>query len=190
MSGIAIDDGEEILGLQLGAAPDDQRQTAIAVFDKRLEYGAVGGNDADAAVLLPQRESLPLGDGDLQPIGIELEDGRIGDPRIRHQAGPRGVGIEKKKRGPAGHAGGGENVFAADFLRSGQRNRRDTKAERVGGFVAGILQPSDDVGDMTAGDHAVAERGGQQQDGGGDADAGRRRHPHDARQRQRPKRRR
>ena len=60
--GIAVEDGEKILAWRSRAAADDQRQAEIAVLDERFEHRAVGGDDADAAVLLPQREGLPLGD--------------------------------------------------------------------------------------------------------------------------------
>ena len=59
---VAIEKGEEILGLPLGAAADHQRQAEIAVLDERFEHRAVGGDDVDVAVLLPEREGLTLGD--------------------------------------------------------------------------------------------------------------------------------
>ena len=45
--GITVDNGEEILGLALGAAADHERQAEIAILDERLEHGAVVGDDAE-----------------------------------------------------------------------------------------------------------------------------------------------
>ena len=111
MSGKRSRIGEEIVGLPLGAASDHERQAEIAVVDEGFEDGAVGGDDADAAVLLPQREGLPLGDRDLQPVGIKLEHGRVGDPRIGKEPRAGRVGVEEQQRGAAGHAGGGREFF-------------------------------------------------------------------------------
>ena len=65
---ITVDDGEKVPGLPLGVAADHKRQAEIAVLDKGLEHGAVGGDDAEPAVLLPQRKSVTLGDRDLQAV--------------------------------------------------------------------------------------------------------------------------
>ena len=144
-----------------GAVADHQRQAEIAVLDERFEHRAVGGDDADAAVLLPEREGLPLGDRDLQAVGIKLQHRRIGDPRIGHQPRARRVGVEEQQRGAAGDAGGGENFFAADFLLAGQRNRGDAQADRIRNRIARILEPSDQVGEVLALDDAIAECAGQ-----------------------------
>ena len=165
--------------MSLSAPSDNKRQAKIAILHKRFEDGAVGGDDANAAVFLPERKGLSLGDGDLQAVWVELEHGRIGDPGIRHQPGPRSVGVEEKQRRMPGHAGDGEYLFAADFLRSGERNGRNPKTNRIGALVAGILQPIDDVGDVTAGDGAVTERCSEQQNRSGDAKSRRRRQPRD-----------
>ena len=153
----------------LGALADQKRQAAIAILDERLEHRAVGGDHAHGAVLLPQRKSLPLGDADLQPIRIKLEHRRVGDPGIGHQPRPRRFGIEEQQRGVPGHAGDGQDLFAADFLRPGERNGGNAKAGGVGGLVAGVLEPIDDIGDMAAGDGAVAERRDQQKNRTGNA---------------------
>ena len=126
------------------------------------------------AVLLPERESLPLGDADLQTVGIKLEHGRVGDPGIGHEPGARRLGIEEQKRGVAGHAGDGQHLFAADFFRAGQRDGGNAETGGVGRLVAGILQPIDDVGDMAAGDGAVAEGCGQEKNEAGKAEPARR----------------
>ncbi len=122
--GMPIEDVEEILGLALGALTDHQRQFDVSALDKRLKHGAVGGDDFDASVLLPQRKRLTLGDRDLQAVRIKLEHGRVGDPGIRHQACARRIGIEEQQRSAAGHAGRGQYFFAADFFLARQRNRR------------------------------------------------------------------
>ena len=153
----------------LGALADQKRQAAITILDERLEHRAVGGDHAHGAVLLPQRKGLPLGDADLQPIRIKLEHRRVGDPGIGHQPRPRRVGIEEQQRGVPGHAGDGQHLFAADFLRPGERNGGNAKAGGVGGLVAGVLEPIDDIGDMAAGDGTVAERRDQQKNRTGNA---------------------
>ncbi len=160
--GKAVDDGEEIVARALCAFADQKRQAAIAILDERFEDRTVGGNDADGAVLLPERKSLPLGHADLQTVGIKLEHGGVGDPGIGHEPGARRLRIKEQKRGVAGHAGDRQHLFAADFLRAGQRNGGNTETGGVGRLVAGVLQPIDDVGDMAAGDGAVAEGCGQE----------------------------
>ena len=89
----------------LGALADHQRQRGKALRHVRLEHGAVGGDQRDAAVLLPEREGLALLDVDVQAAGIKLEHGRVGDPRIGHQPRARLRGVEKQQRGAAGDAG-------------------------------------------------------------------------------------
>ena len=66
----------------LGAAARRPAADRDIARDSRLEHGAVVGDHADAAVCLPQRERLALGDRDLQPVGIKLQHRRVGDPRI------------------------------------------------------------------------------------------------------------
>ena len=98
--GIAIEQREEVLGARLGAAADHQRQPhQRAASTIGLEHGAVVGDDGDAAVLLPEREGLALGDGDLQLAGIELEHGRVGDPGIGLEPLARRLDIEEQQRG-------------------------------------------------------------------------------------------
>jgi len=62
-----------------------------------------------------------------------------------------------------GHAGDGQHLFAADFLRPGERNRSNAKPGGVSGLITGILQPIDNLGDMTAQYRAVAQRHDNQQ---------------------------
>ena len=170
---IAVDDSEKILGLAFGVAADHKGQAEIAVLDEGLEHGAVGGNHAQPAVLLPQRKSVTLGDRDLQPVRIELEHGGVGDPRICQQPLARRIGVEEQKRGAAGDAGRGEDFFAADFLLAGERDRRDAEAERVGRDIACILGPVDHLGHMLSGDRAIDQRAGNEQDRSDDAGAAR-----------------
>jgi hypothetical protein len=167
--------GEEVLGGALRAFADHDRKTDIAPLDERFEHRAIRCDDADAPVFLPQRKSLALGDGDLQAIGIELEHRRIADPRIGHQFCARHVGVQKQQRGAAGDAGGGENFFPADFLRSGQRNRDNAETERVRRGVARVLEPVDDIGNVLASNHAVTQHAGDEQHCAGDTDARRQR---------------
>ena len=167
--GVVVDNGQEIVAGALGALADQKRQAAITILDERLEHRAIGGDHAYGAVLLPQRKGLPLGDADLQAIRIKLQHRRVGDPGIGHQPRPRLVGIEEQQRGVPGHAGDGQDLFAADFLRPGERNGGDAKAGGVGGLVAGVLEPIDDIGDMAAGDGTIAERRNQQKNRTGDA---------------------
>ena len=169
--GIAVDDGEEILGRAFRAFADHERQPDIAAFDERFEHRAVGGDDADAAVLLPDGKSLPFGHRDLQAIGIKFQHRRIANPRIGHQPLARGVGVEEQQRSAAGDAGGGEDFLAADFLRAGQRNRGDPEADRIRHRVAGVLEPGDQIGKVLALDDAIAERAREQQHGSRDTDA-------------------
>ena len=117
MSGWRSTTARKSLACRSAPRADDQRQAAIAILDERLEDGAVFGDDTDASILLPQRKGMTLGDGDLQAVGIKLEHRRVGDPGIRQQPRPRRIGVEEQERRAAGHAGGGEDFFAADFLR-------------------------------------------------------------------------
>ena len=72
-----------------------------------------------------------------------------------------------------------ENLFAADFFRSGERDGGDAETDRVRGRVARFLQLLDDRGNVIARDRAVAERGGEKKQRGGEAEP-RRRQPRDA----------
>ena len=54
--GIAGEQFEKFLGARFGAAADHERQRHVGPRHERLEHGAVGGDHADAAVLLPERE--------------------------------------------------------------------------------------------------------------------------------------
>ena len=43
-----------------------------------------------------------------------------------------------------------KNLLAADFFLAGERDRGDAEADRIGGDIAGILEPIDDGGDVLA----------------------------------------
>src|SRR6185437_12406880 len=79
---IALEQPEEILRLMLGAATDHQRQRGETLRHEGFQHGAVGGDQINAAFLLPERESLAFLDLDAQPVGIKLEYGGVRDPRI------------------------------------------------------------------------------------------------------------
>ena len=138
------------MALRSAPLPTTSGRPTIAALDERLEHRAVGGDDADAAVLLPERKSLPLGDRDLQAVGIELEHRRIGDPRIGHQARARRVGVEEQQRRAAGDAGGGEDFLAADFLRAGSEIAAMRKPTEFAAASRASLSPVDQAGNMLA----------------------------------------
>ena len=127
----------------------------------------------DAVVLLPHREGLPLADGDVQAVGIELQDRGIRDPGIGFQARARGFGIEKQQRAFSGDAGGGEHLLARDFLRPADRDRGDAEAGGVGGGIARIAQLRRDGVDMPAIDRAASAGDQKHGDGRGGAGAAR-----------------
>jgi len=83
----------------------------------------------------------------------------------------RRIGIEEQKRGASGDASRGENFFAADFLFAGQRDRGDAETHRVCRDIARILGPIDHGRQMLAGDRAINQRTGDEQDRSDDAGA-------------------
>ena len=140
--------------------PTTSGSSASCGATKRLEHGAVVGDDRDLAVLLPERERLALRDRDLQPAGIELEHGRFGDP---------GIGLEPR-RAPASTSRNRSEVLPVTpavarissrltLALAGERDRRDAEAGRVGGGVARVLRaPSIDGRQVAALDDAVGRR--------------------------------
>ena len=89
------------------------------------------GDHRDLAVLLPEREGVALGDRDVQPAGIELEHGRLGDP---------GIGLEPR-RAPARRRGTAATMrpvmpavvrisSRVSCLLAGERDRGDAEARR------------------------------------------------------------
>ena len=71
--------------VRVGAFADDKRQIGEASVAHRVDDSAVGGNDRNLSVLLPQRIGLALGDLDLHLIGVKLADARFLDERYRPQ---------------------------------------------------------------------------------------------------------
>ena len=61
----------------IGAVADDERKIGEAPVAHRVERRAVGGDDMQFAILLPQGGGLALLDLDQQPVGIELGDARL-----------------------------------------------------------------------------------------------------------------
>ena len=137
---ILVEQRQEVLGAGLGAGADHQRQIGKTLGHVALDHGAVIGDHRDLAVLLPQRERLALGDRDVQPAGIELEHGRLGDPGIGLEPGAGLGGVEEQQRRASGDAGGGQNFLARKLALAGERDRGDAEAERVGDRVAQIAQ--------------------------------------------------
>ena len=163
---IALEQREEILRLMLGAVADHQRQRGETLRHEGFQHGAVGGDQINAAVLLPEREGLALLDLDAQPVGIKLEHGGVRDPRIGHQADARLSGVEEQQRRAAGDAGKTEDVVAADFMFAGERDFGNAEADAVGRGVADVLDLRGDHLAVAAFDHAVKSAGEQQQGGG------------------------
>ncbi len=62
-----------------------------------FNHGAVAGHDLHAPILLPQRKGAAFGDGNMQTVGKQFENGGIGDPGIGLQPRARLVGIEKQQ---------------------------------------------------------------------------------------------
>ena len=90
------------------------------------------------AVLLPERERLPFGDADLQPVGIELRAPWLRRSRDWLSAAPRATSASRNSsERAAGDPGGGQNVLAADLLLAGERDGSDVEA---GGIGRGIAQ--------------------------------------------------
>ncbi len=136
---IALEQIEKFLRRMLGAVADHQRQRREALRHVGFQHGAVGGDQRDAAVLLPQREGLALLDLDAQPAGIKLEHRGLRDPRIGQQPDARLPGIEEQQRGASGDAGEAQDVLAADFMLAGERDLGNAEADAVGGAVADVL---------------------------------------------------
>jgi hypothetical protein len=119
----------------------------------------------ELAVFLPESKSLPLGDADLQPVGIKLQHRGFGDPGIGHQLPARRVGIEEEQRRAAGDAGGSEHILAADLLLTGQRNGCDVEADGIGAGVSQGRKLFGDDGKMPARDRAISQAAADQQRG-------------------------
>jgi hypothetical protein len=113
---------QEILGPGLGADAHDQRQIGEALGHIAFDHGAVVGDHRDLAVLLPERERIALGHRDVQPAGIELQHGRLGDPGLGLEPGAGLGGIEKQQRAAAGDAGDGQNFLARELVLAGERD--------------------------------------------------------------------
>ena len=121
--------------------------------------------------MLPQRERAAFGNRDQQAVRIKLEHGGIRNPRVRYQPAARAFGIEEQQRRPAGHAGKGQRLLAADLVSAAHRDCGNAKAERICGLVAGNFQRIADRGHMAADDSAVGHRRGKQQQRRRDAGA-------------------
>ena len=164
---MAIEQRQEFLGPRLGATADHQRQAGQAWGYVGLQHGAVIGDDRDPAVLLPERERDPLLDADLQLAGIELEHGRIGDPRIGLEPLARVLDVQEQQRGGAGDARGGEHLIAAEMVIADERERDDAEARRIGEAVARVPERGDQGCNMLALDGAVGQAGQHQGSGSG-----------------------
>src|SRR5207249_9282705 len=80
---IAIEQGEKIPGLGLGAASDHEREGGESRIARRADHGAVGGDQAELAGELPERKRLAFPYPDLEPVREELADRSVRDPRNR-----------------------------------------------------------------------------------------------------------
>ena len=154
---------EERLGGLAGALADHQRQRKELVRRQRLEHGAVGGDQRDAPLVLPERERLAFLDLDAQSARVKLEHGGVRDPRIGQQPRARVAGIEEQQRAVAGDAGEREDFLAADAAFAAERDLADAEAGGARRLIAKILHLGGDLGGVAAAHDAVADAGEQQE---------------------------
>jgi hypothetical protein len=94
--GMIAEQADDLAGTGLGALADQQGQALETLIEVVEDDRAVGRDDMDAALALPEREGLALDHGDQQLVGIELLDADVGDPGIGLQARARLIGSKNR----------------------------------------------------------------------------------------------
>ena len=115
--------------------------------------------------------AVAFDDVDLQPAGIELQDGGVGDPGIGLELVAHGGGIEEQQRRAAVDAADREHLVLAQLLAAVDGDRRDAESGGIRQRVSGIAERCDQCVDMTALDDTKAGAAEQHQHGQGDAGA-------------------
>ena len=158
----------------VGAFADHEGKAGPALVAHVVDRGAVGGDDRDLAVLLPQRIRRALDEVDHEMVGIELAHARRLDQRLGLEPRARRRGVEKQQRALRIDPGLGENLRLAEIGLAGDGHDRDVEAERAGDIVAQAALAGDKRLVFAAAHRA--EQGGAEQEPGGqsDADAARR----------------
>ncbi len=127
---------DEFLDAQIGAIADHERQAGEFLIVENVDRRAVGGDDGNDAVLLPQAKRLALDDFDDQPSRIEFSHGGIFHQRHGEKLAPDVVHVEEGQRLAGVDPGRVENLLVVKLDLSGHGDGIDAETQVAGDQVA------------------------------------------------------
>src|SRR5215216_4660493 len=150
-----LDQGEVVPGVEVRLLADDERQIGEARLVEGVDDGAVGRDDEELAVLLPQRVGVALDEGDDELVGVELAHGGALDEGQRLEPLAGLAHAQERQRHARRDAGGVQDLDLGQGRDADDRDLLDAEAERAGedmmGLAVGLTQRLDMPAEHEAG---------------------------------------